>query len=32
MKLERGDIEKVKEVYERIYDLHRQGMNGLWAR
>jgi hypothetical protein len=32
VKLERGDIEKVKEVYERIYDLHRQGMNGLWAR
>jgi hypothetical protein len=32
VKLERGDIEKVKEVYERIYDLHEQGMNGLWAR
>jgi SAM-dependent methyltransferase len=32
VKLERGDIEKVKEVYERIYDLHKQGMNGLWAR
>jgi SAM-dependent methyltransferase len=32
VKLERGDIEKVKEVYERIHDLHKQGMNGLWAR
>jgi hypothetical protein len=27
-----GDADLAREVYERILDLHRQGMNGLWAR
>jgi hypothetical protein len=26
------DADLAREVYERILDLHRQGMNGLWAR
>jgi hypothetical protein len=29
---QQGDADLAREVYERILDLHRQGMNGLWAR
>jgi SAM-dependent methyltransferase len=29
---QQGDADLAREVYERILNLHRQGMNGLWAR
>jgi hypothetical protein len=29
---QKGDAELAREVYEQILRLHRQGMNGLWAR
>ncbi|MCD6489633.1 MAG: hypothetical protein J7K20_02770 [Thermodesulfobacterium sp.] len=29
---EQKDVERTKKVYEQILNLHRQGMNGLWAR
>jgi SAM-dependent methyltransferase len=29
---QQGDADLAWEVYERILDLHQQGMNGLWAR
>ncbi|MFA0781360.1 MAG: hypothetical protein RJAPGHWK_002888 [Candidatus Fervidibacter sp.] len=29
---QRGDAERARELYEQILSLHRQGMNGLWAR
>ncbi|WP_456332909.1 Eco57I restriction-modification methylase domain-containing protein [Fervidibacter sacchari] len=31
-KLQKRDADLIREVYERILELHRQGMNGLWAR
>jgi SAM-dependent methyltransferase len=29
---QKRDAERIREVYERIRELHGQGMNGLWAR
>jgi len=31
-KLQKRDADLIREVYERILELHRQRMNGLWAR
>jgi hypothetical protein len=29
---QQGDADLARKVYEKILDLHQQGMNGLWAR